>query len=88
MWLIESTNQEVRTVHFNHQVDFYTKFQCHIPNVFVFQTEIGYARAWVRLALERKSLSEYLRVLVSDAGLLKGMYKRYGFLRYSNILLI
>ena len=46
-----------------------------------FQTEIGYARAWVRLALERKSLSEYLRVLVSDAGLLKGMYKRYGFLR-------
>ena len=53
-----------------------------------FQTEIGYARAWVRLALERKSLSEYLRVLVSDAGLLKGMYKRYGFLRYSNLLLI
>ena len=50
---------------------------------FNFQTEIGYARAWVRLALERKSLSEYLRVLVSDAGLLKGMYKRYGFLRYT-----
>ena len=50
-----------------------------------FQTEIGYARAWVRLALERKSLSEYLRVLVSDAGLLKGMYKRYGFLRYFHI---
>ena len=46
------------------------------------QTEIGYARAWVRLALERKSLSEYLRVLVSDAGLLKNMYKRYAFLRY------
>ena len=56
-----------------------------IPTYSLFQTEIGYARAWVRLALERKSLSEYLRVLVSDAGLLKGMYKRYGFLRYSNI---
>ena len=45
------------------------------------QTEIGYARAWIRLALERKSLSKYLQVLVSDQTLLKNLYKRYAFLR-------
>ena len=41
------------------------------------KTEIGYARAWIRLALERKALSSYLHVLVSDANLLKTLYKRY-----------
>ena len=41
------------------------------------KTEIGYARAWIRLALERKALSSYLHVLVSDANLLKILYKRY-----------
>ena len=67
-----------------NQCDAIFQFHCIQKTIIFFQTEIGYARAWVRLALERKSLSEYLRVLVSDAGLLKGMYKRYGFLRYSN----
>ena len=47
----------------------------------LFQTEIGYARAWIRLALERKSLSKSLQVLVSDQTLLKNLYKRYAFLR-------
>ena len=45
------------------------------------KTEIGYARAWIRLALERKSLSKSLQVLVSDPALLKNLYKRYAFLR-------
>jgi len=45
------------------------------------KTEIGYARAWIRLALERKKLSDYLHVLVNDGNLLKTLYKRYAFLR-------
>ena len=45
------------------------------------KTEIGYARAWIRLALERKALSSYLHVLVSDANLLKILYKRYNNVR-------
>ena len=45
------------------------------------RTEIGYARAWIRLALERKGLSQYLQNLVNDANLLKNLYKRYAFLR-------
>ena len=40
------------------------------------KTEIGYARAWIRLALERKKLSSYLHVLVNDANMLKTLYKR------------
>ena len=49
--------------------------------ILLFQTEIGYARAWIRLALERKRLSHYLQILLGDETLLKTLYKRYAFLR-------
>ncbi|XP_034238176.1 DENN domain-containing protein 5B isoform X2 [Thrips palmi] len=45
------------------------------------KTHIGYARAWVRLSLEKKLLSKHLRTLLSDTSLLKVHYKRYAFLR-------
>uniref|UniRef100_A0A336KT57 CSON010862 protein n=1 Tax=Culicoides sonorensis TaxID=179676 RepID=A0A336KT57_CULSO len=45
------------------------------------KTEIGYARAWIRLALEKKMLSKHLKVLLSDTVILKSLYKRSGFLR-------
>lgn len=35
------------------------------------KTHIGYARAWVRLALEKKFLSRHLRTLLSDNRLLR-----------------
>lgn len=35
------------------------------------KTEIGYARAWVRLSLEKKLLSKHLRSLLSDNELLR-----------------
>jgi hypothetical protein len=35
------------------------------------KTHIGYARAWVRLALEKKLLSRHLRTLLADNSLLK-----------------
>ncbi|XP_024941578.1 DENN domain-containing protein 5A isoform X3 [Cephus cinctus] len=45
------------------------------------KTHIGYARAWVRLALEKKLLSRHLKTLLSDSSLLRGQYKRTAFLR-------
>lgn len=45
------------------------------------KTHIGYSRAWVRLALEKKLLSRHLRALLSDAGLLRSLYKRSAFVR-------
>ncbi|XP_017775709.1 PREDICTED: DENN domain-containing protein 5B isoform X2 [Nicrophorus vespilloides] len=45
------------------------------------KTGIGMARAWVRLALEKKQLSKYFRMLLSDHSLLRGQYKRSAFLR-------
>nr|XP_026491601.1 DENN domain-containing protein 5B isoform X3 [Vanessa tameamea] len=45
------------------------------------KTEIGYARAWVRLSLEKKLLSKHLRELLSDTTLLRSQYKRTAFLR-------
>ncbi|KAJ8944377.1 hypothetical protein NQ318_017696 [Aromia moschata] len=45
------------------------------------KTGIGMARAWVRLALEKKQLSKHFRTLLSDQGLLRGQYKRSAFLR-------
>ncbi|CAD6236139.1 GSCOCG00008068001-RA-CDS [Cotesia congregata] len=45
------------------------------------KTHIGYARAWVRLALEKKLLSRHLKVLLSNTTLLRNQYKRSAFLR-------
>ncbi|XP_075214645.1 DENN domain containing pinstripe isoform X2 [Lycorma delicatula] len=45
------------------------------------KTQIGYARAFVRLSLEKKLLSRHLRTLLADSALLKSQYKRYAFLR-------
>ncbi|XP_018361054.1 PREDICTED: DENN domain-containing protein 5A-like isoform X2 [Trachymyrmex cornetzi] len=45
------------------------------------KTHIGYARAWVRLALEKKLLSRHLKTLLSDNALLRTQYKRSAFLR-------
>ncbi|KAL6439868.1 hypothetical protein ACFW04_004115 [Cataglyphis niger] len=45
------------------------------------KTHIGYARAWVRLALEKKLLSRHLKMLLSDSALLRSQYKRSAFLR-------
>ena len=35
----------------------------NVSTIHEIKTEIGYARAWVRLALERKVLAQYLHVL-------------------------
>lgn len=45
------------------------------------KTDIGYARAWVRLALEKKLLSKHLKKLLTNQELLRSLYKRYAFLR-------
>ncbi|XP_034936664.1 DENN domain-containing protein 5B isoform X2 [Chelonus insularis] len=45
------------------------------------KTHIGYARAWVRLALEKKLLSRHLKTLLSNTTLLRSQYKRSAFLR-------
>ncbi len=51
----------------------------HLLLFFNLQTDIGYGRAWVRLALERKCLSQFLQTLTADPVLLKNLYKRYDF---------
>lgn len=53
----------------------------NVSTIHEIKTDIGYARAWIRLALERKCLSKFLHVLASDPVLLKNLYKRYAFLR-------
>uniref|UniRef100_A0A0X3NW61 DENN domain-containing protein 5A n=1 Tax=Schistocephalus solidus TaxID=70667 RepID=A0A0X3NW61_SCHSO len=45
------------------------------------KSQIGLARAFVRLALEKKRLSIYLKLLLSDAPLLRELYARHAFLR-------
>uniref|UniRef100_A0A183BJX2 UDENN domain-containing protein n=1 Tax=Globodera pallida TaxID=36090 RepID=A0A183BJX2_GLOPA len=45
------------------------------------KTDIGFARAFVRLALERKLLYLYLKKLLFNTQLLQKMYKRNAFLR-------
>ncbi|CAL8076198.1 unnamed protein product [Calicophoron daubneyi] len=45
------------------------------------KTDIGFARAFVRLALEKKLLSAHLTRLLMDVKLLRQLYSRYAFLR-------
>uniref|UniRef100_A0A158Q7I2 UDENN domain-containing protein n=1 Tax=Elaeophora elaphi TaxID=1147741 RepID=A0A158Q7I2_9BILA len=45
------------------------------------KTDIGYARAFVRLALERKLLHKHLKTVLGNTRLLQQLYKRYAFLR-------
>lgn len=45
------------------------------------KSDIGFSRAWLRLSLEKKLLSNHLRSLLSDNALLKAQYKRNAFLR-------
>lgn len=50
-------------------------------SVMVAASEIGFARAFVRLALERRLLSRHLSELFSHGDLLQALYKREAFLR-------
>ncbi|XP_068950964.1 DENN domain-containing protein 5B isoform X2 [Petaurus breviceps papuanus] len=53
----------------------------HIQNMGEIKTDVGRARAWIRLSLEKKLLSQHLKQLVSNQPLTKKLYKRYAFLR-------
>ncbi|XP_031443252.1 DENN domain-containing protein 5A isoform X2 [Clupea harengus] len=53
----------------------------HVQNMCEIKTEVGRARAWVRLSMEKKLLSTHLKMLLSDHELTKKLYKRYAFLR-------
>uniref|UniRef100_A0A8C7SXT7 DENN domain containing 5A n=1 Tax=Oncorhynchus mykiss TaxID=8022 RepID=A0A8C7SXT7_ONCMY len=55
--------------------------EIHIQNIGEIKTDVGKARAWVRLSMEKKLLSRHLKKLLSDHELTKKLYKRYAFLR-------
>ena len=68
--------------------DWFSQNEAHIFNfcrkvqeMNAIKTDVGYARAWVRLSLEKKMLSTHLKELLSDSYLLRSLYKRYAFLR-------
>uniref|UniRef100_A0A670JF51 DENN domain containing 5B n=1 Tax=Podarcis muralis TaxID=64176 RepID=A0A670JF51_PODMU len=56
-------------------------FVQHIQNMSEIKTDVGRARAWIRLSLEKKLLSQHLKQLLSNQALAKKLYKRYAFLR-------
>ncbi|XP_029199250.2 DENN domain-containing protein 5B-like [Acropora millepora] len=53
----------------------------HVQKMTEIRTDIGHARAWIRLALEKKVLSKHLKQVLSSADLLRRRYKEYAFLR-------
>ncbi|XP_038040955.2 DENN domain-containing protein 5B isoform X4 [Anas platyrhynchos] len=53
----------------------------HVQNMSEIKTDVGRARAWIRLSLEKKLLSQHLKQLLSNQPLAKKLYKRYAFLR-------
>uniref|UniRef100_A0A3Q1B6D4 UDENN domain-containing protein n=1 Tax=Amphiprion ocellaris TaxID=80972 RepID=A0A3Q1B6D4_AMPOC len=53
----------------------------HIQNMSEIKTDVGRSRAWIRLSLEKKLLSQHLKQLLSRQALTRKLYKRYAFLR-------
>ncbi|XP_028305349.1 DENN domain-containing protein 5B isoform X1 [Gouania willdenowi] len=53
----------------------------HIQSMPEIKTDVGRARAWIRLSLERKLLSQHLKQLLTRQALTRKLYKRYAFLR-------
>ncbi|XP_058481012.1 DENN domain-containing protein 5B isoform X1 [Solea solea] len=53
----------------------------HIQSMSKIKTDVGRARAWIRLSLEKKLLSQHFKQLLSRQALTKKLYKRYAFLR-------
>ncbi|XP_053496916.1 DENN domain-containing protein 5B isoform X1 [Ictalurus furcatus] len=53
----------------------------HIQNMGEIKTDVGRARAWIRLSLEKKLLSQHLKQLLSNQAITRKLYKRYAFLR-------
>ncbi|KAJ8006449.1 hypothetical protein DPEC_G00107380 [Dallia pectoralis] len=53
----------------------------HIQSMGEIKTDVGRARAWIRLSLEKKLLSQHLKQLLLRQALTKKLYKRYAFLR-------
>ncbi|XP_060050601.1 DENN domain-containing protein 5B isoform X2 [Erinaceus europaeus] len=53
----------------------------HIQSMSEIKTDVGRARAWIRLSLEKKLLSQHLKQLLSNQLLTRKLYKRYAFLR-------
>ena len=45
------------------------------------QTDVGRARAWVRLAIEKRLLSHHLSLITSNPVIVDELYKRYGLLQ-------
>ncbi|XP_032893606.1 DENN domain-containing protein 5B isoform X2 [Amblyraja radiata] len=53
----------------------------HVQQMSEIKTDVGRARAWIRLSLEKKVLSQQLKQLMFNQSLIKKLYKRYAFLR-------
>ncbi|KAM4675657.1 DENN domain-containing protein 5B isoform 2-T2 [Discoglossus pictus] len=53
----------------------------HIQHLSEIKTDVGRARGWIRLSLEKKLLSQHLKQLLTNQVLTKKLYKRYAFLR-------
>ena len=60
--------------------DFHYDLQC-VQNMADIKTQVGFARAWIRLALEKKQLADHLKLLLSDNELVTERYRDYAFLR-------
>ena len=50
---------------------FYPRHDRKVQQMVDIRTDVGHARAWVRLALEKKMLESHLKELLSDADLLR-----------------
>uniref|UniRef100_A0A8C5HG89 DENN domain-containing protein 5B-like n=1 Tax=Gouania willdenowi TaxID=441366 RepID=A0A8C5HG89_GOUWI len=66
--------------HLLHYQAFEDKLE-HIQSMPEIKTDVGRARAWIRLSLERKLLSQHLKQLLTRQALTRKLYKRYAFLR-------
>lgn len=62
---------EARRIFMIHLFIFFPTHFRHVQNMSEIKTDVGRARAWIRLSLEKKLLSQHLKQLLSNQALAK-----------------
>lgn len=77
----QSVNSHEMQINFSPCVNDLLDDLAYVNKLTEVKTEIGMARAFVRLSLEKKLLADHLRQLLGEAELLRALYKKHAFLR-------
>uniref|UniRef100_A0A2K6TE43 DENN domain containing 5B n=1 Tax=Saimiri boliviensis boliviensis TaxID=39432 RepID=A0A2K6TE43_SAIBB len=82
--LIQFQDREEKQEHLAESPGEWLELRRHIQNMSEIKTDVGRARAWIRLSLEKKLLSQHLKQLLSN----QPLTNIYSFLHFLNVCFV